>query len=236
MVAIETKVGGNIGMQNDNTTPLSAKEYDEKISNTIPYYVDFHTQTLSVVRNMGFEKINWLDLGCGTGTLENKAFQMFKDVQFTMVDPSDKMLEKAQENNSHLQATYLCTSSDAIEFDNEFDVVTAIQSHHYMREEARRKAAENVYRALRDRGVYIMFENVIPESEETKKFELQRWGIYQKDHGKSDDEVKNHIARCGVNYFPLTINQHIELLKEAGFRIIHVFWYSYMQVGMYAMK
>lgn len=84
--------------------------------------------------------------------------------------------------------------------------------------------------------IYICFENVIPKDEEIKSFELLRWGSYQQRHGKTEEEAKVHIARCGVHYFPLTVNQHMELLKEMGFRKIHIFWYSYMQMGIYGIK
>lgn len=221
---------------NDNTTPMSAIDYDKKINSTIPYYAEFYEQTFSVVLQKNFSTIRWLDLGCGTGRLESKAVRLFPNIQFIMVDPSEKMLEQAKEKNSNIQAQYICTGSDGIEFCDEFEVVTAIQSHHYMNQEEREKATHNVHCALRKDGVYITFENVIPESLEVKEFELQRWGKYQLEHGKSEPEVKEHIARCGVNYFPLTINQHIDLLKSCGFKSIHVFWYSYMQMGLYAIK
>ena len=45
-----------------------------------------------------------------------------------------------------------------------------------MHEEERKKAAECVYNALKKGGIYISFENIIPEDEEIKKFELLRWG------------------------------------------------------------
>lgn len=220
----------------DNTSHLNAIEYDSKIADTIPFYQEFHQQTISVVRNMGFEKIDWLDLGCGTGTLAAKASQAIRDIRFTMVDPSENMLQQAKENNPDLQAVYLCAGSENITFSEEFDVITAIQSHHYLQKEGREKATNNVYRALRKNGIYIAFENVVPEAEELKNLELQRWGSYQKEHGKTDEEVKDHIARCGVNYFPLPVSAHIELLQRAGFSSVHVFWYSYMQMGIYAIK
>lgn len=61
-------------MLNDNSTPMTAKDYDEKISQTIPYYSEFYRQTLDVIEQCGFDEIYWLDLGCGTGTLEEQAF------------------------------------------------------------------------------------------------------------------------------------------------------------------
>ena len=90
--------------RNDNTTPMVAKEYDKKINDVIPYYPDFYMQTIDVVEQCEFAKMDWLDLGCGT------------------------------------------------------------------------------------------------------------------------------------KYFPLTMEQHIQLLKSVGFRKVHVFWISYMQMGIYAMK
>lgn len=77
-------------MMNDNTTPIAAKEYDQKINHTIPYYSEFYNQTLDIVEQCNFQQINWLDLGCGTGSLEERAFQKFpiqllKDVGFCKV-------------------------------------------------------------------------------------------------------------------------------------------------------
>lgn len=66
-----------------------------------------------------------------------------------------------------------------------------------MHEEERRKATKCVYDSLVNGGIYITFENVIPEDEELKKSELLRWGRYQQRHGKTE-EAREHNARCGV--------------------------------------
>ena len=223
-------------MENDNTTPMAASEYDKKINQTIPYYSEFYSQTLDIVEQCEFEKMNWLDLGCGTGTLEELAYRKFPEAQFVLVDPSEKMLEQAKIKLKNKPLQYICSSSDAISFPAGFDVVTAIQSHHYMYEEQRKTATERVYQALKKGGIYICFENIIPEDEEIKNFELKRWGRYQQRCGKTEKEAKEHNARCGKNYFPLTMAQHIQLLKDTGFHKVHVFWCSYMQMGIYGIK
>ena len=223
-------------MKNDNTTPLAANEFDKKINNTIPYYPEFYLQTLDIVKQCAFESIDWLDLGCGTGTLEEYAFQESADIRFVLVDPSEKMLEQAKLKLKNDSIEYINGRSDEIRFENRFDVVTAIQSHHYMRAEQRRKATGAVFRALRNKGIFLSFENVVPEDESVKSFELQRWARYQQRNGKTLEEAKAHNARCGTNYFPLTVNEHIQLLKDVGFRKIYVFWRSYMQMGIYGIK
>ena len=55
-------------MQNDNTTPMAAGVYDKEINNTIPYYAEFYNQTLDVIEQFEFKEMQWLDLGCGTGS------------------------------------------------------------------------------------------------------------------------------------------------------------------------
>lgn len=223
-------------MGEDNSTPISSTEYDDKIANTLPYYKDFFEQTFDVIEQCGFDKISWLDLGCGTGVLEEKALKRFKNVDFVLVDPSSEMLELAQDKLKEENMKFVCCGSNSIDFDSEFNVVTAIQSHHYMKEIDRKKAVDNVFKSLKEGGIFISFENVIPKDEYVKNIELKRWGRYQINHGKTEEEAKAHNARCGVNYYPITVDKHREILKYAGFSHVHVFWYSYMQMGVYAIK
>lgn len=222
--------------RNDNTTPMVAKEYDKKINDVIPYYPDFYMQTIDVVEQCEFAKMDWLDLGCGTGSLEEMAFQRFSEIDFVLVDPAEKMLEQAKEKLRNREVQYICAGSADIQFENRFYIVTAIQSHHYMHENERKIATKRVYQALKEGGIYIYFENIVSEDEEVKSFELLRWGRYQQRNGKTEEEAREHNARCGTKYFPLTMEQHIQLLKSVGFRKVHVFWISYMQMGIYAVK
>ena len=221
---------------NDNTTPLSAQKYDAEINKTIPYYSEFYDQTMDVVEQCGFSGIRWLDLGCGTGMLEEKALARFPDVRFVLVDPSEKMLEQAKEKLKAYDMEYVPGKSTDIAFEDGFEVVTAIQSHHYMHEEERELAVANVFRALKKGGIFVCFENVVSGDPAVKQRELLRWGRYQQRRGKTAEEALAHNARYGVNYFPLTVPQHVELLKKTGFVSVHVFWISYMQMGIYAIK
>ena len=67
-------------MDNDNSTPMTAKEYDKQINQTIPYYSEFYSQTLAIVEQCSFKEIDWLDSGCGTGSLEEMAYQRFSSL------------------------------------------------------------------------------------------------------------------------------------------------------------
>lgn len=44
------------------------------------------------------------------------------------------------------------------------------------------------------------------------------------------------MTRFKHKYFPITIGEHLNLLKRVGFRVAELFWLSYMQAGFYAIK
>lgn len=223
-------------MKNDNTTPITASEYDKKINNTIPYYSEFYNQTLDVIEQCGYSDICWMDLGCGTGSLAEKAMDYFDNIRFVLVDSSEKMLEQSEVKLKNFDVEYSCEKLQDVRYNERFHVITAIQAMHYLQEDERYQAIKNVYSSLREGGIFINFENVIPEDEDLKTRELLRWGRYQQRHGKTAKEAEEHNKRCGVNYFPLTIREHFDLLKKIGFQSVHVFWVSYMQMGIYAIK
>ena len=116
------------------------------------------------------------------------------------------------------------------------DVVTAIQCHHYLSLEARENAVKACYKALKESGVFIAFENIKMETDVADAIALKRWQTFLEDHGNSPEDVKMHIERRGVEVFPITIREHIELLKKCGFRSVNILWTSYLQAGFWAIK
>jgi tRNA (cmo5U34)-methyltransferase len=48
--------------------------------------------------------------------------------------------------------------------------------------------------------------------------------------------VEMHLNRFDVEYFPIKIDEHISLLNSSGFRVVEIFWRSYMQAGFYCIK
>lgn len=124
--------------------------------------------------------------------------------------------------------------SQSLSFDDDtFDVITAIQSHHYLDEYTRLQAIKNCYRMLKPNGIFIAFENIMPLS---KRGITIAQKYYQVSSGKTPIEAKQHINRFGKEYFPISIMEHINLLNEVGFSSIEILWPSYMQAGFYAIR
>ena len=221
---------------NDNKSAYNAKIYDEHIINVLPYYTEYSAQVIDLVRNMGKADPKWLDTGCGTGTLVCRAREVFPDASFTLCDPSPKMLDEAKEKLQGGNIVFNNISSSELEYDSEFDVLTAIQCHHYYSFEEREEATRRCYNALRESGIYITFENIRMSTDASDNIALDRWVTFLREHGNSEEEVQMQLDRRGVETHPITIEQHLEILKRSGFSSVNLLWASYLQAGFWAIK
>jgi tRNA (cmo5U34)-methyltransferase len=211
------------------------------VQTTIPLYREFHKETLSLVRVIRNNPKKWLDTGCGTGTMVLDAIKLFAETEFFLADPAKAMLDIATEKlaeyeNKNIKFLEPVSTQDLDFPDNTFDVITAIQAHHYLDFETRKMATCNCFRVLKNGGVYITFENIKPLTAKGIEVGLQRWKNFQVGEGKPEDEADRHMDRFGKEYFPITVIDHVKLLKGSGFSIVELFWMSYMQAGFYAVK
>ena len=85
-------------------------------------------------------------------------------------------------------------------------------------------------------GILIVFENTAANTEAGKCLMLRRLEHFGLTHGRTPEEVQHHSARYGTEYFPLTIEEHLALLRNTGFAAAEVFWHAYHQTGFYALK
>ncbi len=224
--------------ESDNLTPIPSAEYDLNINNTIPYYDRFHDETINLVKSMDIKPKAWLDTGCGTGTLVKKAIEQFKNTCFILADPSSGMLNQAKKKlSSYNNVKFLEPNpSHEIKLKIKPEIVTAILSHHYMGKEERLEAIDSIYNLLDENGIYIMFENISPFTKEGVKIGKKYWKDFQISNGKSHDEVEAHISRFNKEYYPITVEEHLSMLRNTGFITVELFWYSYMQAGFYCIK
>ncbi len=128
------------------------------------------------------------------------------------------------------------TPSQDISLSNPADVITSIQSHHYLSTDERYKAVKACYNNLNENGIYVTFENICPFTEKGTEIGKEYWKKFQISKGKTVEDAENHIKRFDVEYFPITVEEHLSLLRKSGFSVVEMFWYSYMQAGFYCIK
>lgn len=192
---------------NDNKSAFCSSDYDDRIKQTLPYYEQFYKEIIELVKIFNYNRIRWLDVGCGTGKMASVAYEN--------VDPCD---------------------IQNLTYTDEFDVITAIQVTHYLRMDERKIALQKCYEALKDNGLFISFENFAPFTEVGKTVYLEKWRRYQLKQGKSSEECGKHIDRYGKDYFPISLSENMELMRNCGFKAVEILWLSNMQVGIWGIR
>ncbi len=227
----------------DNATPHKSASYDDDVRQTIPFYEEMHRQALDLALSLKPDATSWLDTGCGTGFLVEGAARLFPSATFTLADPARPMLEHARQRLEGLPsgrvAEYLEVASPELAgplAGRRFEIITAMQCHHYMRRPDRERALAVCHQLLHPGGLLIVFENTDPATPEGVATGLERWCRWQLAQGKPAEAVAEHRRRHQVKYFPITAREHLEALGRAGFRMAEQMWFSFMQAGFYAIK
>ena len=226
----------------DNTTPHLSAEYDTQIMNTIPYYDCFHREIINTIQTLTLNPAIWLDTGAGTGTMVSDCIDNFPNTLFLLADPSEEMLLEARHKLSKFGTERIrflspvTTQNIIIDPSLQPDIITAVQSHHYLTKVERMTATKVCYELLSEGGFFITFENIRPFTEQGIANEKRKWANYQMSRGKSEDQVRKHIERFDSEYFPITVEEHLQLYRECGFQVVELLWFSYMQAGFYCIK
>ena len=226
-------------IKKDNLTSHSSSEYDISVRKTIPFYDNFHDETVNIIKASSIEIGNWLDTGCGTGNLVRKAFAEFPGARFILADPSREMIEQAKRNLDGLRGYFRFlppVATQDLRINDKCDVITAIQSHHYLKPDERRAATLVCHGMLEKSGIFVTFENIRPLTKDGIKTGLSNWKAFQLKQGKAEKDAQKHIERFDKEYFPISIEEHLALYRECGFKTVEIFWMSYMQAGFYCIK
>jgi len=227
----------------NSATSFIPEVYENVVRQMMPFYDVFQAEAVDVVKTVKPDVKQWLDTGCGTGNLVELALKAFPDTCFILADPTEKMLQAAVtrlNTSSGKRVTFLPpTPTEGLPAYKDLlkpQVITAILCHHYYQKEQRRKATEICYQLLDDGGVYITVENTMPESAQGTQLTIERWKRFQIEHGRLKVMAEKHAARFNSEYFPVTVQEHLTLLRETGFKTVELFWKSHMQAGFYAIK
>lgn len=222
-------------------TIFTPEHYEKNIHRTIPHYSSFQKEIIDLIRSTKPNCEVWLDTGCGTGSLIELANETFDECNFYLNDPSEEMLSYTKTRlgkypTERFKFTNYTTADLPLYEVPKCDVVTAIQSHHYLNRKERASTTAKCYGMLKRGGIFVTFENTAPATEKGIDIVMDRLRRFQLEYGKDSVAVEENLKRFNTAYFPITISEHIELLKETGFTTCELFWTSYMQAGFYAIK
>jgi tRNA (cmo5U34)-methyltransferase len=221
----------------DNTTSHRAVDYEAEVVRTIPFHGEILDQAIDAALSVQARPARWVDTGCGPGRLVEKARAVCA-AEFSLADPSPAMLAIARARHPDIPAARCYEArSDGLPDAGPFDVITAIQCHHYYDDEAgRARALARCFALLAPGGVFVTFENVRAATPEGEAIARTRWRAWLLRQGRSEQAAEAQLAREGTHFFPIRVDRHELLLRSAGFATIELIWRAYGQAGFLCVK
>lgn len=226
--------------------------FEDMLERSIPFYDvmrDCCTNLVYDVLRSGSSKretFEILDLGCSDGLMLEHLIKRFcKDssafARYVGVDISSPMLEKARQRFSQEISNGVVRIEECdlrYEFPyGRFCAVTSILCLQFIPIEYRQRIIQNVYKSLTNTlDCFIMVEKVLGNTSDLDELMVKNYYRYKEQNGYSKEQIdRKKLSLEGV-LVPITSDWNIDLLKQAGFREVDVFWRWMNFVGYIAIK
>ncbi len=224
-----------------NYNKSTPEEIREKFDNEVHKYDDLEKGQLSAMDSVKImDTISYyagaiqpgakelLDIGCGGGNYTLKTIDYMDRVNCTLVDLSNKMLEKAKERISAAsKGNVSIVQGDIREIElpeNKFDVVIAATSLHHLREENEwENVFEKVYASMKNEGAFFISDLVLHDHVDINQAAWKfYWDYLEKAGG---EELKQWVyEQIDKEDSPRPLNFLTGKLWGAGFKNVEVLY------------
>jgi len=214
-------------------------EFDKEVTSCFEDMLERSIPQYSIMRKSAFNlgcKIlegknnkSILDLGCSNGlSLEPFVLKYGAKARYKGVDVSEPMLKSAKERfQGYIDVNIVDIQYMDVtrEFpDNIFSLIMSVLTIQFTPIEYRQKIIQNIYDSLEKNGGFIMVEKVLGNCSELNEIMVDEYLSLKENNGYTKDQIiRKQMALEGV-LVPVTSAWNVDLLKQAGFRKIDVFW------------
>lgn len=180
--------------------------------------IDSYYKSLSKEIISTNDKIEVLDLGCGTGLELKEIFKKCPNANITGIDMSESMLELLKEKYSSfsnqiklINGSYLNISFS----ENKYDYVISSMTMHHFTHEVKRQLYSKIKACLKKEiGIYIEGDYVVDDEKEAE---------YLSHYHEKLKFLKEELYHIDI---PFTVDTQKALLLKAGFNNVNVIFHK----------
>lgn len=170
-----------------------------------------------------------LDVGMGSGIVEEMVFERVPGVMIVGLDASDAMVQLAHERLAPFRGRYDIVMGDLTRLDalalpeREYSLAVSVQVIHNVAHEHKREAFRFVHDVLAPGGLFLLLDRVRVDTPGLFGAYLAMWQRLDRLHGAtvSANErgtFEQHEASVSTRGDqPATLEEHLRWLREAGF-------------------
>jgi len=223
--------------------PKLVEKFDEHLLRSVPGY--------PIVQRMIVEMSDWFimpnskiyDLGCSTGTTINELYfhhmknENPKYPRFYGYDFSQEMINAARQKlklfmNVNLMVKDLNYGVDI----SDASFVTMLYTLQFVKPAIRPTVIKQIYDGLHDNGALVIVEKVVGNNPKFDEMWIELYGDFKLKNGLSLENVKAKSDSLRGVLTSYSHDKNLQLLEDAGFDDIDVFFKWYNFIGMIAVK
>ena len=208
----------------DKKDGIDTPEGYRKLGNKLVIGQNGAYDALATILNMELPKQSEILIIGGGGGKEISTLQKWSDTwNFTVIDPSEKMLTFAQywtekekvEQRTKLQKGYL----SSFDFkDASFNAITCMAVFHYLNQSERQDMLNQIKKLLKPNGVFIWSVAVKPDTEKGFDYFKRMYRQFPIQNGIAGNMVDNIIHTLENDYKMLSANEELDMIKRVGFK------------------
>ena len=212
----------------------TVKEIKERFDNDVERFSNLDTgQVATIDAKVSLELLtetskritpnakNLLDIGCGAGNYSLKMLTKIADLNCTLVDLSEPMLDKAKERVSAKTKNKVETIQGDIREvglkENSFDIILAGAVLHHLRDDKDWETTfDKLYSLLKPGGCLMISDLITQETNAVNEYTWERYGDYLEsiDGKEYRKKVLDYVEKEDS---PRSMTYQIELMKKVGF-------------------
>lgn len=217
------------------SNPDAVKHYAEGPPRFVPGFADLHRMTGVLLAEQTAQDARVLVLGAGGGLELKSMAEAESGWTFVGVDPAAEMLKLAERTlgtlstRVQLQQGYIDDAPDG-----PFDAATCLLTLHFLDVDERRRTASEIHRRLRPGAPFVAAHSSFPQADGERARWLSRYAAYAIASGADPDKANGARAAVEQNLSLLSPEQDAQILREAGFRDVELFYAAFTWRGWIA--
>jgi tRNA (cmo5U34)-methyltransferase len=201
-----------------------ASVFDDMLQRSVPFYKENLNLQINILKRFLKENDKVVDLGSSTGTF---LIELAKKTDFNLnligIDNSKAMIKRAENKAKAFGVDINFVEEDFLNYDfSNSKAVIANYTVQFVRPLKREKLIKKIYESLLNNGIFLMSEKLITENKRLNKIMIDIYYEYKKNMGYSEFEIAQKREALENVLIPYTMNENIEMLKNAGFKDIEV--------------
>ncbi|HOI39370.1 MAG TPA: methyltransferase domain-containing protein [Methanobacterium sp.] len=213
-----------------------AEVFDELIMTLIPSYEYMVDSMVLALPFHQKERINILDLGCGTGNISLKLKERFPNARITCVDMAENMIKMAKYKlASYNDVEFIIADVRDLDFEDDFDAVVSSLALHHLQHPEKKPFYHRIKRFLKRGGVFYNADNILGSSPHLNQLYMDKWIEFMLKSHTQEEIDSVWLPKHREEDFPSPLMDHVHWLEEVGFEKVDVVWKSYM-FGVYGGK